>query len=68
MNSSDQNTDEQLSGQQLMDLIVTLTGLSHDAIQKELTPILENMGCNAEKLTMDQLRLAMVSYLESFTA
>jgi hypothetical protein len=55
-------------GPELIDQVVTLTGLPDTLVQTELEQILGQAGCNKESLTLDELRTAMLAYLESMQA
>lgn len=60
--------DDMLTGVQLIDKVVSLTQLPHSLMQEELGQIIENSGHAPEGLTLDQLREAMLAYLESLYA
>jgi hypothetical protein len=53
------------SGPELVDAVVNFTGLPETLVGKELGSILESAGHSPDTLTLDQLRAAMVAYLES---
>lgn len=55
-------------GQELIETVITMTGLPEPLIRTELDQIIENAGQNAGELTLEQLREAMVAYLESLQA
>jgi hypothetical protein len=55
-------------GQELIETVVSLTGLPAPLMQKELQTILETAGQNTSDLTLDDLRAAMLTYLESLQA
>lgn len=70
MDVSDQNkllagAQSGQTGPELVDTVVSFTGLNEALVGKELGSILENAGASPETLTLDQLRAAMVAYLES---
>ena len=48
--------------------VVSLTELPEGMVHQEMNEILQLSGHESESLTLDQLRLAMLSYLESFQA
>ena len=50
-------------GERLLQTLVELTGLPDDLIRVELEKIIEGAGHSHERVTMDQLRLAMAEYL-----
>ena len=52
-------------GYKLLDAVASMTGLPDPLVQKELTEILELSGQNAGSLTLDELRKAMLVYLEA---
>jgi len=54
-----------LAGADLLEKIVSLTGLPSTEMEQELRLILDKSGINLENMTLDDLRLAMVSYLDS---
>jgi len=54
------------TGNDLIDQIVELTGLPKESIEQELTGILKASGLDPQKLTIDELRSAMMAYLTSF--
>ena len=51
-------------GQELIQMVVSLTELPELMIQRELEQILEVPAGNAENVTIEQLREAMLAYLE----
>ena len=51
-------------GQELIQMVVSLTELPEQMIQQELEQILEIPGRNSEDVTIEQLREAMLAYLE----
>ena len=60
---------EKPAGQDLLQTVVNLTGLPENLISKELDEILEMSDASASKgkeaLTLEDLRAAMLAYLES---
>jgi len=56
------------SGQELVETLITLTGLPDALIRTELNQILEPSGQAPETLTLDELRTALISYLEQMEA
>ncbi len=64
MEVSDHSNGEP-GGQELVQKLVSLTGLSETLVQEELIQILQMTGCDVENLTLDELRSAMMVYLES---
>jgi len=71
MDVSDQNklqagiTSSGQTGSELVDTVVSFTGLPETLVGEELGSILESAGHSPETLTLEQLRAAMVAYLES---
>jgi hypothetical protein len=59
------NRDKLSGGPALIDQVVTATGLPDDLVTQELDQILGNAGCSKENVTLEQLREAMLTYLES---
>jgi hypothetical protein len=59
---------EVLSGETLVRTLVSLSDLPQPLAQKEVNTILEFSGQEAENLTLDQLREAMLTYLEEIQA
>jgi hypothetical protein len=57
--------ENELSGLELMETVVSATGLPEDPVQAELTKILAVAGCAPENLTIDELRAALLGYLET---
>jgi hypothetical protein len=55
-------------GQELLQTVVTLTGLPEQWIRNELDQILEQSGQSSSDVTLDTLREAMAAYLESMQA
>ncbi len=51
-------------GQELIQMVISLTELPEQMIQHELEQILEIPSRNAEDVTIEQLRDAMLAYLE----
>ncbi len=59
------NKKPESSGQDLIETLVSLTGLPESWVSQELVQILENSGKCAKSITLEQLRDAMLIYLES---
>ena len=59
---------EVLNGNALIQKLVTLTELPEPLVQQEVGEILQYSGNLSESLTLDQLRAAMVEYLEALHA
>lgn len=55
-------------GQELIQTVVTLSGLPESLVRLELDQILENSGQSSQNLTLDQLRQALAAHLESLQA
>lgn len=60
----DVSKTEESGGEALIDTLVSLTGVPTELMQAELSQILEISGHNSEDLTLDQLRMSLVTYLE----
>jgi len=56
------------SGPELIETLVELTGLPKSAMEKEITSILGNAGKNTDSITLDDLRGALIAYLEELSA
>lgn len=54
-----------LGGQSLVQTVVSLTELPEPLVHQELDQILQASGHRSESLTLEQLRAAMMSYLEA---
>ncbi len=54
----------QLGGQELLQMIIGMTGLPHDLVRSEIDVLIQKSGFDANSLTMDQFRLIMQLYLE----
>lgn len=61
----DLESKEALTGFALTDTVATLTGLPDGLVQQELQELLETAGHDAGSVTLDQLRQAMLLYLEA---
>lgn len=57
-----------LGGQSLIRTIVSLTELPEPLMHQEMDQIIKASGHQSESLTLEQLRVAMLSYLESIQA
>jgi hypothetical protein len=62
MEVSDRSSEP--NGQELVDAVVALTGLPAQWIGPELAEILDQNDQSETELTLDQLRSAMLNYLE----
>ena len=54
------------SGIELFEAVVEESGLPSELATQELSEILGASGVSAESLTLDELRAAMLTYLEAF--
>jgi len=61
--SNDESNEASQEGPGLIEHLVGLTGLPREVLQRELKKILEEAGHRWETLTVDQLRKAMMVYL-----
>jgi hypothetical protein len=52
-------------GHELIEKVVTLSGLPEHLAHQELTQILAHSGQESGKLTLEELRTAMLTYLEA---
>ncbi|MGK5082796.1 hypothetical protein WDW37_05780 [Bdellovibrionota bacterium FG-1] len=59
---------EVLNGESLIQQVVSLTELPEMMVHQEVTELLQFSGHSPETLTLEQLRVAMVAYLESIQA
>jgi hypothetical protein len=66
--SGEELKQAELGGQSLIQTIVSLTELPEPLVHQEMNGILQLSGHQSENLTLDQLRLAMLSYLEAIQA
>jgi hypothetical protein len=57
-----------LGGATLIQTVVSLTELPEPLVHQEIDEILQASGHRSESLTLEQLRSAMVSYLEALQA
>lgn len=64
----DVSNEERLTGVQLIEKVASLTELPQTLMEEELGRILEVSGHSPEALTLDQLREAMLAYLEVLDA
>ena len=56
-------SDREPVGTELLNAVVTLTGLPAAQVQSELGDILLSAGMDPKHLTLDQLRTVMAAYL-----
>lgn len=61
-------TEVEPNGQDLIQKIVSLTGLPQPWAQRELDEILEHYGQNSKNLTLNQLREVLAAYLDATQA
>ena len=66
-NTTDANA-QPLDGFAIVSEVVQHTGLAGTLIEPELSAIIESAGHSASTLTLEQLRAAMLTYLESLHA
>ena len=55
---------KKVEGQELLKVLASLTDLPEKVIEAELDGVIKMLGCDAERLTMDDLRLILMQYLE----
>jgi hypothetical protein len=65
MDVPNQPESTELGGAELISTLVTLTGLPETWIRRELDGILSKAGCQRENLTLDELRMALMAFLET---
>ncbi len=53
-------------GAELIQTIVALTGLPEADVSKEIETILSGMGVDPTEVTLDQMRAALLVYLDTF--
>jgi hypothetical protein len=58
------STEPNWEGENLIQTVVTLTGLPEKTVRREIDRILELTGESLDQLTLDKLRAALVTYLE----
>ena len=56
------------AGNELYRLLIRLTGLEAAQVQGELDPLLKRLKMSPETLTMEDVRRAMIVYLDEFSA
>jgi hypothetical protein len=61
----DVSNREVLGGEELIQAVISMTGLPENLAQGELERILRATGHDAQNLTLDDLRQALVMYLET---
>jgi hypothetical protein len=64
----DVSKQDQPGGQELIQQLVSATGLPEDLVHRELDEICALSGQDPGELTLDQLRQAMLTYLEKLEA
>ncbi|MGE0614344.1 MAG: hypothetical protein AB7P04_01775 [Bacteriovoracia bacterium] len=64
--AAENNQPEHEEGEALLETLVAASGLPKDAVVGELNKILHDTGYQSDReLTLEELRVAMLSYLES---
>jgi hypothetical protein len=61
----DVSKQEQPGGQELIQQLISATGLPEELVHQELNEICALAGQNPGELTLDQLREAMLTYLQA---
>jgi len=56
------------SGPELIETLIELTGLPKTAMEKEISAIMAQSGKSTDSLTLDDLRGALIEYLEQLSA
>lgn len=64
----DSPDSKNISGTELVETLLNSTGLPENLVGEELGGILENAGASPATLTLEELRSAMLAYLESTLA
>ncbi len=59
---------EETYGRELVDTLASLTGLPEPWVSQELVQLIEKSGKNEKEITLEQLRDAMLIYLETVQA
>jgi hypothetical protein len=54
-------------GQELIDTVITLTGMPSELMEAEIGRILKTSGQGPEELTLEGLRSAMLAFMETLT-
>lgn len=62
---SESDVSSKKAGSELVDEVVKGTGLPDELVHHELAQILQHSGQEKESLTLEQLRVAMMNYLET---
>ena len=62
------NSEDSLAGERLVTAVTRLTELPESWAHEELMHVLAHSGQAADSLTLEQLRAAMLTYLESLVA
>ncbi len=57
--------NQELSGIELVDQVVSLTGLPQDLVSQDLLKFINESGIAPEQLTLNDLRSVLTQYLES---
>jgi hypothetical protein len=60
----DSSKDQEPAGQELIEIVVSLTDLPPIIIQRELEQILDIPKKNVEEVSLEKLREAMLAYLD----
>jgi hypothetical protein len=55
---------DEMSGQTLIDQVVSETGLPADQLTRELVELLESAGITPETASLDELRLVLTEYVQ----
>ena len=66
LGSKKDKEDSNQEGADLISTVLALTGLPEDKMKAELDTIIEDSGHSQQSLTLDELRAAMLRYLDSF--
>ena len=64
-NFQDTTVDKVPDGPELLEMVISLTGLPEQDVQNELEQIFHQSGQSLTDLTLDQLREVLAAYLEA---
>ncbi len=56
--------ENETEGEELVEQVLELAGLPDDAARDQLDSILEESGFDGENLTLEELRAALIAYIE----
>ena len=56
--------DKEMVGQNLVDQVISMAGVPKEQVKTELNDIIDEMGFHRDEITLNQVRLVLVTYLE----